>query len=97
MPVTKAVKMMRFTLCIMVEPDGKEFHAYCPALPGLHTSGDTPDEALSNARDAASAYIESLLKHGEPIPLGAPVACLDTSAHGEHVRPYIESLEVVAA
>jgi len=40
----------------------------CPALPGLVTEGDTLAEARAMARDAIRAYIESLLKDGEPIP-----------------------------
>ena len=57
-------------LGIVVEPDGNEFHAYCPALKGLHTSGKTEEEALQNAKDAAMAYLASLIKHGDSIPVG---------------------------
>ena len=39
-----------------------------PALPGLVTEGDTLDEAREMARDAIRAYLESLIKDGEPIP-----------------------------
>lgn len=55
---------------VVVEPDGDGFHAYCPALKGLHTCGDTLEEAMENAKDAASAYLQSLIKHDEPIPIG---------------------------
>ena len=58
------------TIEIAVEPDGDGFHAYCPALKGLHTCGETEQEALNNASDAAIAYLRSLIKHGEPIPVG---------------------------
>ncbi len=64
---------IEFQIEIVVEPDGDEYHAYCPALKGLHTCGATVKEALNNARDAASAYIESLIKHGDPIPIGVVV------------------------
>lgn len=50
---------------IAVEPDESGFHAYCPALKGLHVSGSTEKEALQNAKDAATAYLESLIKHGK--------------------------------
>jgi len=63
-------KQIGFQVEIIVEPDGDEYHAYCRALKGLHACGETVDEALSNARDAATAYIESLIKHGDPIPVG---------------------------
>jgi len=59
-----------FEVGIFVEPDENGFHAYCPALRGLHTCGDTEEEALSNAADAATAYLRSLIKHGDPIPVG---------------------------
>ena len=64
---------IEFQVEIVVEPDGDEYHAYCPALKGLHACGATVKEALNNARDAAAAYIESLIKHGDPIPIGVVV------------------------
>ena len=66
-------KQIGFQVEIIVEPDGDEYHAYCPALKGLHACGATVKEALSNARDAATAYIESLIKHGDPIPVGVVI------------------------
>ena len=62
--------MIEFRIQVIVEPDGEGFHAYCPALKGLHTCGDTEAEALQNAKDAAMAYLKSSLKHGDAIPLG---------------------------
>ena len=63
-------RMVNFKLKVIVEPDEEGFHAYCPALKGLHVSGDTEREAVENARDATIAYLQSLIKHGEPIPIG---------------------------
>lgn len=57
---------------IVVEQDGNEFYAYCPALTGLHTSGQTVEEACANARDAATAHLQSLIQHGDPLPIGRP-------------------------
>lgn len=62
-----------FTTEIVVEPDEGGFHAYCPALKGLHTCGDTREEAIQNAGYAVSAYLQSLIKHHEPIPVGVVV------------------------
>lgn len=59
-----------FKIEIIIEPDDTGYHAYCPALRGLHTCGDTEQEALQNARDAAIAYLQSLMKHNDPIPVG---------------------------
>jgi antitoxin HicB len=37
-------------------------------LPGCISQGKTCDEAMANIRDAIQDYVESLKKHGEPIP-----------------------------
>jgi antitoxin HicB len=39
-----------------------------PVLPGCVTYGRTLAEAKRMAKDAISGYIESLKKHGEPVP-----------------------------
>ena len=64
---------IEFEISVVIEPDEGGFHAYCPALKGLHTCGDTEEEALENAKDAAIAYLQSLIKHGDPIPVGIVV------------------------
>lgn len=59
-----------FRIEVVIEPDDIGFHAYCPALKGLHTCGNTEEEALQNAKDAAMAYLQSSIKHGDLIPVG---------------------------
>lgn len=54
---------------VIIERNSLGFHAYCPALKGLHTCGDTEAEALQNAKDAARAYVKSSLKHGDVVSL----------------------------
>jgi predicted RNase H-like HicB family nuclease len=61
---------MKFNIQVVVRADEGGFHAFCPALKGLHVDGDIEEEALQNARDAAGAFIASLLKRGDPIPVG---------------------------
>jgi predicted RNase H-like HicB family nuclease len=61
---------LEFRVSIVVEPDGENFHAFCPALKGLHVSGNTEEEATRNAGDAAAIYLESLIRHKDPIPVG---------------------------
>ena len=34
--------------------------AYCPELRGCHTQGDTVEEALTNLREAAELYLDTL-------------------------------------
>ena len=56
-----------YTVILEREADGG-FHAYCPALKGCHSQGDSLDEALENIREAIEAYLQSMKAHGEPIP-----------------------------
>ena len=57
-----------YTVILEREEDGG-YHAFCPVLKGCHTQGDTLEEALANAREAIEAYLESLQKHGEAVPV----------------------------
>lgn len=58
---------MKLRVVIEQDEDGV-FVATCPTLPGCVSQGKTRQEALANIRDAASGYVASLRKHGEPIP-----------------------------
>ena len=93
--MSKNKTTIEFKIDIIVEPDESGFHAYCPALKGLHVGGDTKEEALQNARDAAVAYLESLIKHGEPIPVG--VARRESSGVASKISHYTEDLKVACA
>jgi predicted RNase H-like HicB family nuclease len=64
---------IEFRIEVIVERDGKEFHAYCPAFKGLHASGNTKEEAIGNAFELAHLYLISLIKHKEPIPVGLKI------------------------
>jgi predicted RNase H-like HicB family nuclease len=66
--MAKSKVYMSVSLEFCIEKDGDEFYIHCPGLKGLHSCGDTEKKAIQNARDAAIAYIGSLLKHHEPIP-----------------------------
>ena len=57
----------RYTVILEPEEEGG-FHAFVPALKGCHTQGATEAEALANAEEAISAYLESLKAHGDSIP-----------------------------
>jgi predicted RNase H-like HicB family nuclease len=46
------------------------YHVYAPDLPGLHTQGDTLDEATSNAEEALSLYVEGLREEGRTLDTG---------------------------
>jgi predicted RNase H-like HicB family nuclease len=46
------------------------FHVYAPDLPGLHTQGDTLEEAIANASEALELYVEGLREEGLPLDFG---------------------------
>lgn len=62
-----STKEYSYTVFFEPVPEGG-YIVTVPALPGLVTEGDTLDEAREMARDAIRAYLESLIKDGEPIP-----------------------------
>jgi antitoxin HicB len=53
---------------VILEPDEDGFAVWVPALPGCVSQGDTREEALANIREAIQAYVESALRHGDPLP-----------------------------
>jgi len=70
--------MVKFRVTIEPDEDGV-FVAQCPALPGCVSQGETRDAAMTNIRDAIQGYLESLKKHGEPIPSPITEAVVEVS------------------
>ena len=58
---------MKYRILIEQDEDGY-FVAECPSLPGCISQGTTRAEAIDNIQDAIKGYIESLKKHGDPVP-----------------------------
>ena len=58
--------MARFTVLLYPEPEEGGFSVLIPLL-GIATQGDTIDEALAMAREAAELRIEALVQDGEPV------------------------------
>jgi predicted RNase H-like HicB family nuclease len=58
----------RIEFCIEKDDDGSYF-GYCPQLRGCIANGDTIEELQDNLLDSAELYINSLKRHGDPIPL----------------------------
>jgi len=56
-----------YTVIMEREEDGG-YHAFCPALRGCHSQGDTYEEAVQNITEAVQLYIESLKARSEPVP-----------------------------
>ncbi|MGH7496052.1 MAG: type II toxin-antitoxin system HicB family antitoxin [bacterium] len=69
MPQSKRRKKIiyHYTVVFEREPDSG-YHAFCPALKGCHSQGDTYEEAVANIREAISLYLESLHAHGKVPP-----------------------------
>ncbi len=46
------------------------YYVYAPDLPGLHTQGDTLEEATANAEEALALYVEALREEGRGVGAG---------------------------
>lgn len=57
----------RFTVVIEASEEGG-YHAWCPALPGCRSQGETLEEAKKNIIEAIRCHLESLLKEGDCPP-----------------------------
>jgi len=66
------VKTYVFRVELQAEADGR-WSATCPVLPGCATWGHTREQAMHNIDEAVSAYVEDLVRAGEPLPLAAHV------------------------
>ena len=62
------MQVRHYTVIIEKEEEGG-YHAFCPALRGCHTQGDTLDETLANVREAVALYVEELKASGEVVPV----------------------------
>ena len=68
-PRSETTKNKKYEFTVLFEPaEEGGFIATCPALPGCVTQGETLGEARAMAAEAILGYLESLVKHGEPIP-----------------------------
>ncbi len=62
------IDMKNYTYRVIIEPDGKYFHGYVPALPGCHTYGKNLNETKKNLNEAISLYVESLMEEKKKVP-----------------------------
>jgi predicted RNase H-like HicB family nuclease len=60
--------MRKFLLPVVIEKDKDGYFAFCPALQGCYTQGDSYEEVLNNLEDAICLHLEDRLDSGEPIP-----------------------------
>ncbi len=57
----------RYRVMLDPEEDGG-YAVWVPTLPGCVSQGETREEALANIQEAIRCYLQSCVKHGEPIP-----------------------------
>lgn len=57
-----------FTMRPLSAEDGGGYLIEYPDLPGCHSDGETPEEAVMNGRDAVRSYLLSCKKHGDAVP-----------------------------
>jgi predicted RNase H-like HicB family nuclease len=56
---------------LVFEPEEEGgYHVYAPDLPGLHTQGETLEDAIANGQEALELYVEALREEGRPIDTG---------------------------
>ena len=53
---------------VVIEKDADGYFAYCPALQGCYTQGDTYEEVVANIRDAIQLHVADRIASGEPLP-----------------------------
>jgi predicted RNase H-like HicB family nuclease len=51
---------MQYKAEIIINKDEHGYFAYCPALPGCVTQGESYEEAILHAREAVSLYLSTM-------------------------------------
>ena len=54
---------------VVIEKAGRNYSAYAPDLPGVITTGRTPEATERNMREAIAFHLSELRAAGEPIPV----------------------------
>lgn len=73
---------MRYTVVLIPDPTDGGYVAYVPAIPGCVTQGDTVDEAMHRAADAAEGLLTLMVERGDDLPVegvGAVVSSVDVA------------------
>jgi len=66
--------MFKYSLQIKWSDEDNGYIATAPELPGLSAFGKTPEEAVSELKIAAEAYLEALKESGQAIPVPEKLA-----------------------
>jgi predicted RNase H-like HicB family nuclease len=76
--------MPRYSVLLLPDFEAGGYTVEVPSLPGVVTEGDTREEALENAREAISLFLEDMIADGEAIPV-------------ERARPELDEVDVSIA
>ena len=71
---------MRYPIAIEAGDEDTAFGVIVPDLPGCFSAGDTLDEAMAGAEEAAAAWIDATLDAGEAIPAPSSLETLRQNA-----------------
>jgi len=69
---------MRYPIAIEPGTDRTAHGVVVPDLPGCFSAGDTLDEAIAAAEEAAAAWIDAVLDQGGTVPAPTPLDTLRT-------------------
>lgn len=78
--------MMRYPIFIEPGTDETAFGVVVPDLPGCFSAGDTLDEAVDEAKEAAALWIDTALDAGDPVP---PPSSLEAVRHDPRYAGWI--------
>ena len=71
---------MRYPVAIEPATRTTAFGIVVPDLPGCFSAGDTLEEAMAGAEEAAGAWIDAALDAGDSIPQPSPLAAIREDA-----------------
>jgi predicted RNase H-like HicB family nuclease len=74
---------MRYPVAIEPGSESSAFGVVIPDLPGCYSAGDTLDEALIGAQEAAAAWIDATLDSGGAVPAPSSLETLRQNADFE--------------
>lgn len=60
--------MYKYGIIIYWSKEDAAFIAEVPELPGCMAHGDTPEDALKNAKEAIQLWIDTAKECGDPVP-----------------------------
>jgi len=70
---------MRYPIAIEIGTDTAAYGVVVPDLPGCFSAGDTLDEAISGAEEAAAAWIDATLDAGGTIPAPSSIEAIQAN------------------